>query len=277
MGRYFLFSLFLLLPLQSRAKTSTFTETPNFTKDFSHLKNWKTEYFGKWLGDEDLEFMVTFPQVRTDGISRLYSGQWFNRIKRRRKTFLISGDYEFIYYKFSGLTPEGNFSTYHFYNLRLNGQVLLGGNDHFYGVLRNLEIQQSNFSTNYGETVIAPGADINFKVGVYSLSLLVYTGPVIRVHLASFFPGLIENVESFSGIHGAGGIELHFKSGKMNGYIRNHTYAVSKNKIYNKTSARMGLTGLIFKKDSLWLQLDIESSYGTVWKNMIFVNYAYKF
>ncbi|MBN2724984.1 MAG: hypothetical protein JXR95_13020 [Deltaproteobacteria bacterium] len=256
-------------------------DKPAFIDDFKQLKNWKTDYFGKWLGSEDTKFLMTFPEVRSNGISKYYTGSWFNKFsgETKKKSVFISGDYEAIYYKFAGFDTDGNKNTYHYYNLRLNGQYKAFSDLNVYYLLRNGEIQQSNFYSNHAAATIASGYSFDYFKNEYGMHVMFYAGVSMRKNITGFFPGIEEEVKTVEGMATTSGVELRFSGQSITGYIRHQFSLLHTENIFSKTTVRLSYFKLFFTNDSIWFQLDFQFNQDAAIGNgnMVFLHYAYKF
>lgn len=251
-------------------------------RGIKRLKSWRKDYFNRWVGGETSKLYVTFPEVMTKGIQKTYAGFWANKTisEDGDRRLLLNGDYEFTYYKFTGYDRNRNKSTYKYYKLRVNGESKLTKESRFRFLLRDLEVQQSNFEENFVRGTLGLGYYkllLNRKKAV--LALLVYSGEAFQSNIASYFPGIYDTSSSPSGFSTATGIELKFMLYNILGYIKYQFSFFNPDSMFNRTTVRLSIRNILFEDDYIWVQLDTQFPTGShlLLGNMFFVSYLKRF
>jgi hypothetical protein len=250
--------------------------------DLKNLKTWKKDYFNKWVGGEQSKLFVTFPEVMTKGIQKTYAGFWANKMTSDGgdKALLLTGDYEFTYYKFTGYDEKKNKHSYKFYKLRVNGETKLNEKSNFRFLLRDLELQQSNFEQNFVRSTIAIGyLDLLVNNKHFTMAYNLYLGGAIQTNISSYFPGIDNEILAPSGFSSTSGLELKFSFYKLMGYIKYQFSFLNQESMFNRTTIRLSIKNVILKDDYIWIQIDTMFPTGAALLvgNMFFVNYLKKF
>lgn len=251
-------------------------------RGIKQLKNWRKDYFNKWIGNETNKLYITFPEVMTTGIQKTYAGFWANKTVSgdAERRLLLSGDYEFTYYKFTGYDRQRNKSTYKYYKLRINGESKLAKESNFRFLIRDAEVQQSNFEENYLRGTLGFGFYkllINRKKLV--IALMVYGGEAFQANVAGYLPGAYDITASPSGLSTTTGLELKFMIHNVIGYIKYQFSFLNPESLFNRTTVRLSVRKIFFENDYIWVQLDTQFPTGSqlLVGNMFFVSYLKKF
>ncbi|MBU1238522.1 hypothetical protein KKF84_01305 [Myxococcota bacterium] len=251
-------------------------------KGIKQLGSWRKDYFNRWIGGESSKLYVTFPEVMTSGSQKTYAGFWANKMTTGdgERTLLIRGDYEFTYYKFTGYDANRNRSVYKFYKLRINGESKLAEDSQARFLIRDLEVQQSNFEQNFARTTLALGYyHLLLNTKKTALAVTVYAGGAIQANLASEIPGMEDLPMSPSGISSTTGIEFKFMFHRFIGYIKYQFSFFDPDSLFNRTTVRLSIQHLVFPDDYIWVQIDTQFPTGSnlLIGNMFFVSYLKKF
>lgn len=267
---------------QDRALANPVKGFGGMFNDLRQFKNPKENMFNRWLGTDTSRLYVTFPESTEVAGVKTYAGFWAHKMKKQdgMEPFFISGDYEFIYYKFAGVSPLGERMTYNLYRLRLNAETPLSEDRGVSLLFRDIEFQQSNFDSNFVRGTMGLGVPL-LKVRSRWIGLLIngYTGVAIQTNLADRIPGIDHGEEAPRGASSTSGLEFKFTWRHILGHLKFQFSFFNPESMFNRYTVRMTIRNVWFEGDYVWIQLDSElpilgSSYQA---NMIFLSYIRKF
>lgn len=250
--------------------------------DLKQFKNPKENMFNRWMGSDTSRLYVTFPEGTEVAGVKTYAGFWAHKMKKQdtNEPFFISGDYEFIYYKFTGISTLGERMTYNMYRLRINAETLLSEDNGVSMLFRDLEVQQSNFDSNFVRGTIGLGVPL-FKLRSREIGVLVsgYSGVAVQSNFAARIPGIDRGEEAPRGASSTSGLEFKFTWRQILGHLKLQFSFFNPDSMFNRYTIRMSIRNVMFAGDYIWIQLDSElpilgSSYQA---NMIFLSYYRKF
>ncbi|PKN46964.1 MAG: hypothetical protein CVU59_04460 [Deltaproteobacteria bacterium HGW-Deltaproteobacteria-17] len=250
--------------------------------DLKQFKNPKENMFNRWMGSDTSRLYVTFPEGTEVAGVKTYAGFWAHKMKKQdtNEPFFISGDYEFIYYKFTGISTLGERMTYNMYRLRINAETLLSEENGVSMLFRDLEVQQSNFDSNFVRGTVGLGVPF-FKLRSREVGVLVsgYTGVAVQSNFAARIPGIDRGEEAPRGASSTSGLEFKFTWRRILGHLKFQFSFFNPDSMFNRYTIRMSIRNVLFDGDYIWIQLDSElpilgSSYQA---NMIFLSYYRKF
>ncbi len=250
--------------------------------DLKELRNPKENFFNRWLGSDTSRFFVTFPEGTDVAGVKTYAGFWAHKMSRLDdEPFFIDGDYEFLYYKFTGISPLGERMTYNLYRLRINAQTRLSDTLNAALLFRDVEGQQSNFDMNYVRgTVAIGGTFLQARAHQVGLLLNLYTGVAVQGNFINDrIPGLAQGEEAPHGASSTSGVEFKFTWHRLLGHLKIQFSVFNPDSIFNRYTVRMSIRNILFDGDYIWIQLDSDlpvlgSSYQS---NMLFVSYYRRF
>jgi len=250
--------------------------------DLKQFKNPKENLFNRWMGTDTSRLYVTFPEGTEVAGVKTYAGFWAHKMKKQdtNEPFFINGDYEFIYYKFTGISSLGERMTYNLYRLRVNAETLLSEETGISMLFRDLEVQQSNFDSNFVRGTVGLGVPL-FKMRSRSVGMLIsgYSGVAIQSNFAERIPGIDRGEEAPHGASSTSGLEFKFTWRRLLGHLKFQFSFFNPESMFNKYTIRMSIRNILIEGDYIWIQLDSElpilgSSYQA---NMIFLSYYRKF
>lgn len=250
--------------------------------DLREFRNPKENLFNRWLGSDTTRFFVTFPEGTEVAGVKTYAGFWAHKMKRQDEApFFIDGDYEFLYYKFTGISPLGERMTYNLYRLRINAQTLLSNRWQAFLLFRDLEGQQSNFDMNYVRGTVALGATL-WVVRSRHVGFLfnAYSGVAVQGNFINErIPGIQEGESAPHGASSTSGVEFKFTWRRILGHFKVQFSIFNPDSIFNRYTVRMSIRNIVFNGDYIWIQLDSDlpvlgSSYQS---NMLFFSYYRRF
>lgn len=250
--------------------------------DLREFRNPKENLFNRWLGSDTSRFFVTFPESSEVAGVKTYAGFWAHKMKRQDdEPFFIDGDYEFLYYKFTGFSPLGERMTYNLYRLRINAQTRLSDTFDASLLFRDVEGQQSNFDINYIRGTIALGGTFGqARARRVGFLFNAYTGAAVQGNFINErIPGLGPGLDAPHGASFASGIEIKFTWGHILGHFKIQFSVFNPDSMFNRYTMRMSIRNIVFDGDYIWIQLDSDlpvlgSSYQS---NMLFVSYYRRF
>jgi len=250
--------------------------------DLKQFKNPKENMFNRWMGSDTSRLYVTFPEGTEVAGVKTYAGFWAHKMKKQdtNEPFFISGDYEFIYYKFTGISTLGERMTYNMYRLRINAETLLSEDTGVSMLFRDLEVQQSNFDSNFVRGTVGLGVPL-FKLRSREVGVLVsgYSGVAVQSNFAARIPGIDRGEEAPRGASSTSGLEFKFTWRQILGHLKLQFSFFNPDSMFNRYTIRMSIRNVMFAGDYIWIQLDSElpilgSSYQA---NMIFLSYFRRF
>ncbi|MBU1068320.1 hypothetical protein KJ975_02020 [Myxococcota bacterium] len=250
--------------------------------DLKQFKNPKENMFNRWMGSDTSRLYVTFPEGTEVAGVKTYAGFWAHKMKKQdtNEPFFISGDYEFIYYKFTGISTLGERMTYNMYRLRINAETLLSEDNGVSMLFRDLEVQQSNFDSNFMRGTVGLGVPL-FKLRSREVGVLVsgYSGVAVQSNFAARIPGIDRGEEAPRGASSTSGLEFKFTWRQILGHLKLQFSFFNPDSMFNRYTIRMSIRNVMFAGDYIWIQLDSElpilgSSYQA---NMIFLSYYRRF
>ena len=250
--------------------------------DLKEFKNPKENLFNRWMGSDTSRLYVTFPEGTEVAGVKTYAGFWAHKMKKmdNNEPFFISGDYEFVYYKFTGISSLGERMTYNLYRLRINAESILSEDYGISMMFRDLEVQQSNFDSNFVRGTVGLGMPF-LKVRSRSVGMMVsgYSGVAIQSNFADRIPGIDRGQNAPRGASSTSGLEFKFTWRRILGHLKFQFSFFNPDSMFNKYTIRMSIRNIVVEGDYIWIQLDSElpilgSSYQA---NMIFLSYYRKF
>ncbi len=267
---------------QDRALNNPIKGFGGMFNDLRQFRNPKENLFNKWMGTDTSRLYVTFPESTEVAGVKTYAGFWAHKMKKQdgMEPFFISGDYEFIYYKFAGISPLGERMTYNLYRLRINAETPLSEDRQVSLLFRDLEVQQSNFDSNFARGTLALGVPLlKFRSRWVGLLVNGYTGVAIQTNFADRIPGIDRGESGPSGGSSTSGLEFKFTWRRILGHLKFQFSFFNPESMFNRYTVRMTIRNIWFEGDYVWIQLDSElpilgSSYQA---NMIFLSYIRKF